>query len=204
MLTGMEGEQEPWDQLSGESDAAYARFLFYLEIGPQRSIDEAYRQWNEKRPKTARKRSKTPQAANGQWKDDSAKYRWIERSLAWDRKQFTLKAERAVDRFVEVLLEGMATTIEAMRTRKPTSWNQILESIRVFGQHVPPETIRARMANYPGSSGAGREQEPAGDIPERPPGVRPERAEAANDADASGGVPATSPATPSRLPEERA
>lgn len=68
--------QEPWAQLDNEPGVAYAAFLIYRNLGPQRSIVEAYRQYTGDAEHTQ---------PSGRWNHYSRDYAWQERARAYDR-----------------------------------------------------------------------------------------------------------------------
>lgn len=65
-----------WDQLLDESARAYACFLVYRDLGPDRSLDKAFTRAQEAQEGTRK--------APGCWHQWSGKYRWPERAQAWD------------------------------------------------------------------------------------------------------------------------
>lgn len=68
---------DPWERLDGEPAKWYARFEKYRLLGPNRSLDEAWRVDSDtKRPKSQR--------ASGDWPNMARRWRWRERAEAWD------------------------------------------------------------------------------------------------------------------------
>jgi hypothetical protein len=70
-------DRQPWDRLESESSKAYAAFLAFRDIGPGRSLSEAYRV-HSNRP-DARK----PSGTFTTW---CKRFNWPERADAWDRQ----------------------------------------------------------------------------------------------------------------------
>ena len=65
-----------WERMPDESTKAYAAFNTYLQLGPNRSLDEAYCAATEKPQGSTR--------VSGQWRDWSSQFRWFARATAWD------------------------------------------------------------------------------------------------------------------------
>lgn len=77
-------ETAPWLQASGETNEAYAAFCVYLDLGPRRSIDAAYRTYLSRT--RSRPISDVTLRACGRWTCWSVVHRWRERALAFDRR----------------------------------------------------------------------------------------------------------------------
>ncbi|HEX2864221.1 MAG TPA: hypothetical protein VHN99_06610, partial [Deinococcales bacterium] len=73
-----------WDRQQGESPRAYAAFRAYLELGPGRSLDAAYRA------------AKGPQKGRtaGRWKAWAAGWSWASRAQALDEHLARVEVER--------------------------------------------------------------------------------------------------------------
>lgn len=148
--------QQPWSQREGEPDGAYARFLVYCHLGPSRSIDAAYRA-----VVGAAKGSK--RRAPGQWFRDSQQWDWPRRAEAWDVFHLIEAGRLAVARFVAVLSDLAVRLLRELEEGdvKPRSWADLLATVQVIGQHLPPETILAvcqetalRAQSGPGTAGS--------------------------------------------------
>lgn len=61
--------EQPWERQKGESAQAFAAFLVYLQMGPDRSITKVVQELNKSR------------AIIGRWSSDNS---WVERCRAWD------------------------------------------------------------------------------------------------------------------------
>ena len=68
--------REPWEQREDESPQAFRAFVFYRDLGLERSLNKAYRA--SIGDETGEK------AANGTWDRWSSEYDWVERSRAYD------------------------------------------------------------------------------------------------------------------------
>jgi hypothetical protein len=66
---------EPWQRQDAETARAYAAFLRYRDMGPGRTLADAYRQASGKGKASA---------PSGQWTGWYAAHRWRERAEAWD------------------------------------------------------------------------------------------------------------------------
>lgn len=72
-----------WDRLEGEPERWYARFIdFFVPQGPDRTMEEAYRQWR----KSASKPDKKSRPPVG-WSDAARIWRWRDRAADWDAAQ---------------------------------------------------------------------------------------------------------------------
>lgn len=71
-----------WDQIPGESDQEFAKFLTYKDLGIQRTVQDAYCIGTQKPLGTP---------ATKFWKNLSNKHRWKERAEAYD-KHIAVKA----------------------------------------------------------------------------------------------------------------
>lgn len=135
-------ERKAWEQQEGEPDAAYARFLVYRNLGPARSLDDAYRASRGIAPK----RTKTPQVS-GQWKDDSARWKWVERATAFDVEMFAALGVQVVARFYKSLdIISRKSLVNLMdESVKPKGWSESVDATVRIGQFIPaevPERIR--------------------------------------------------------------
>ena len=129
-------KRTPWEQLDDEPDAAYARFLVYLELGQSRSVDGAYRAGNEA-PKGTKKAR-----ASGQWKRDSAAFGWKARAKAWD-----ISREQEVSDLARVATNELVGSLARRGIRmanddsKPQSYRGALEILKELSFVVPKKTI---------------------------------------------------------------
>lgn len=131
-----EDEPKAWDQLPGESDAAYARFLTYRNLGPSRSLESAY-QVASKSVKSRR--------ASGQWFKDSRLFDWSRRAEAWDIEMLSQHGREVVLNFVEGLQIIARKALEALKQdgNKPLDWSAALAAITAIGAFIPGEAVQA-------------------------------------------------------------
>jgi hypothetical protein len=72
---------KPWEQQPGESDAAYAHFETYRDLGIDRSLDAAYRHWHEQNPDSEPgAESVKGRRASGQWHRECREQAWVARA----------------------------------------------------------------------------------------------------------------------------
>lgn len=142
-----EPTKQPWEPLEGEPNAAYVRFLMYRNLGPARSVDAAY---------TVSKGNKRRARAPGAWREDSVKFRWVERAQAWDVFTLTEHGQRAVVNFVSAIEQFSLKVLEtlAQPNVKPRSWDAAIEAMVILGQVIPPETAAAVISYARASRGA--------------------------------------------------
>jgi len=140
----MSDERKPWDQLENEPDAAYARFLFYRNLGPMRSLDSAYQAY---RGKAANGRKR--QQASGQWQDESAKYSWLQRARLYDIETLSQVGCEAVTSIVVVVREvakKLKTALEDPEL-KPKDWESVLKTIDALSKCLPAEAVSAILSD---------------------------------------------------------
>nr|BDD48118.1 hypothetical protein 34 [Balneolaceae bacterium] len=70
-----DSDLRPWEQLPGETNKAYDRFVAYLEMGPDRSLDKVRQKYTKN---TSYKRYLA------KW---SSEHNWVKRAEAYDRHQ---------------------------------------------------------------------------------------------------------------------
>jgi hypothetical protein len=68
-------DRRPWERMETETSKSFAAFSLYRDLGPERSIAEAYRQWVQDSSKRA------PQRFFVLW---ASEFRWRERAQAYD------------------------------------------------------------------------------------------------------------------------
>jgi hypothetical protein len=78
---------EPWEQQPGEPNIWHQRFArHYLPLGPERSVDKAYRDRMGART-GSEPAAKSPRRAPGSWQGAAAEWKWLDRAAAWDRHE---------------------------------------------------------------------------------------------------------------------
>jgi hypothetical protein len=158
---------EVWEQLEGEPDAAYARFLSYRNLGPARSLNLAYqvrRGPSREGPSVAGRRqkaSKGGQRAPGSWYQECVRFDWKRRAEAWDVHTFMGTGEQAVVMMVNLIHDFAARTLAAVAKREPVTWSEVRESLNALAALIPQASItrlHARLdqeARFAGTTGPG-------------------------------------------------
>ncbi len=133
-------ERKAWEQLEGEPNEAYARFLVYRNLGRARSLDAAFRLDIGKATK-GNKRQQAP----GQWGGDSVQWNWVERATAWDIEMLTLHGEAVVLDFIAAMRNYASKTLHAsLRERlTPRDWGELTNAINTLGKFIPADTVAA-------------------------------------------------------------
>lgn len=145
--------REPWEQRPDEPDAAYARFLCYRNLGPARSLSRAFVMFHDLGDITNGEGDGPASVrASGTWVQDSARYDWPARALAWD--VFVL-ADLSKD-LVAALRGAMVTTMTKILGSlmdpafRPADWSQAVEGLHTIAKMLPPEVLlRAAQLTTP-------------------------------------------------------
>lgn len=74
----MEEERELWDQVEGEPDLWYARFVAYLRMGSKRSVNALFKR------ETKKNQEKPRGNAGPDWYDAEKEWNWKERARSYD------------------------------------------------------------------------------------------------------------------------
>lgn len=130
-------ERKPWEQRDGEPDAAYKRFLAYLRLGPQRSLEAAYRA-HGKAPEGS-KRPRVP----GQWKRDSAAYEWRKRADAYDIDCLRRDGRDVVLDFIASLRIIARKSRKVLEDAEPTGWSAAVSSVQALGAYISADAVAA-------------------------------------------------------------
>lgn len=76
---------KPWAQQPGEPALWYARFHEFMLLGPERTLEQAYRKFREGAQTGVDPASRTPPGRlPGSWSEKSREWSWIERSRSYD------------------------------------------------------------------------------------------------------------------------
>lgn len=144
-----------WDQQSGESSEAYARFLTYRNLGPGRSLALANRVHG-----TATARKKT-QGANGTWTLESTRHRWKERADAWDVENLKSQGPELVKMWMSAVLSAVtkATQKLADPSCKPKTFKEALAALDQLAGYLTPDVIqKLQPTPAPPVSGPGEQR----------------------------------------------
>jgi hypothetical protein len=154
-----EVERKPWEQMDGEPDAAFARFLVFLNLGPRRTVDAAYRAFVGNRRKASER--------SGQWGADASRFHWHERASKWDIAQLSLLVPEAAGNIFRAINEVARIALESLKEGKvrPKTWGQLMETVVILASFVSPETIKAVVDNA-GVAGSAESKPADGDADE--------------------------------------
>jgi hypothetical protein len=96
----------PWEQQAGEPDDAYARFLVYLNIGPWRRLEDAFKASRAGRGKQGRRGRQQDYL---DWVLEAERRHWRERAHAWDMHR--------LPQMYEAILVNLAALKAAMASK---------------------------------------------------------------------------------------
>lgn len=180
-------QPDPWEQQDGEPSRCYRAFSIYRDLGPKRTLIEAcrriYPNW--------KRANESSVGALGRVREWAKKYRWEDRSLAWDRKcdqearnahleEIREVAKRQATQARQISAALQAPVIEFLRKIQsdPEYLEEIakdpvmlLKAVGLAGKHIPAVQQAERRALI-GGDGAlpsvydedGREKEVEGVI----------------------------------------
>src|SRR5262249_35861888 len=145
---GMTSRRPVWAQRDGEPDAAYAHFLLYRDLGPARSLDEAYRQWVRLHDPD---RSGQFQRRPGSWIEDSSRWDWPDRADAWDLSKVVASSKRGLARFTRLVENALGRALADLAAAggldDPLAAREYaLKVLHACGQHFTPEAIAEAVA----------------------------------------------------------
>lgn len=129
-MTEQEFTNPIWDIQAGEPPEWFARFTVWLELGPQRTLDEAWRQWVRGTSEAKRSGAKRP---NSSWYEKSREWRWRERATAYDldqrEKRIRADEEERLEmarRHVRIANSLQSVALEKLRDMQSTEgWRQM-------------------------------------------------------------------------------
>lgn len=127
-----------WDQLENESNAAYARFLAYRNLGPGRTLQRAYESHKATLP--AKKRNKT-KTFTQQWANDSTQFRWVERATAWDVENMLQQGERTATLYMQFMERYLQKLYAALDNVEPEKFDEVTKGFATLGQFFTPEVL---------------------------------------------------------------
>lgn len=186
-------ERKPWEQQSGEPDAAYIRFQFYRNLGPCRTLTKAFVAAMEsvgEDPKSV-KRRRVP----GLWHDDCRVYHWVNRVHKWDIHTLDEAGEKTVAALGHYMQAFLIQSYEALAKSKPAKTHKDhLEIINAFSVLIAPDAVKGLLDRHRGGTvGSGTN----GEIQDRPgsvcAGEAGSRADAGPAADSTGDSDGTVP-----------
>lgn len=134
--------KEPWDQIRGEDDEAYAAFLIYRNIGMRRTLRKAYCHFLETHDgyTGGHKELNLPRS----WRAASVSFFWKERATAWDIRNLHSYGAR-----LAVLHTRAVTTVAEKCVRLSyelnpgdDGWADLLDSMDRVQNYLSPEVVK--------------------------------------------------------------
>lgn len=131
-----------WEQMTGESDESFARFLMYRNLGPSRSMRKAYLRYLQEADgfTGGAKRLHIP----GQWQRDSSNFFWVERAAAWDVRNLQAYGGRLAVLHTQAMVELAKKNCRYARRLKPgdDGYADMLRSVQVVAAFLTPEFVK--------------------------------------------------------------
>jgi hypothetical protein len=136
--------RKPWEQLDNESNAAYARFLAYRNLGPLRTLQKAYETHQACQPAKNRNKSQAP---TGAWTDDSTAYNWKERATAWDVANLLQEGEQAATLYVGAMRKHARKVYESLDQLEPERYDDAIKGLELLAKLFPPDVLASLISN---------------------------------------------------------
>ena len=124
--------KHPWEPMEGESSRAFGAFEIYRQLGPARTVEEAWRKyWS--RPGTRRRRTgkTSPPRVMPYFSRWAVKWRWRERALGWDEEQASIERDQRLDRELQ---EKARQHEEEIQQRQ--LWKEEARAARTFARRM--------------------------------------------------------------------
>lgn len=117
----------PWDRLPDETDAQYAQFLVFRDLGPSRTLARAYRQYLKHFDTTPGARK----GPSGAFKETAAARRWRERAEAWDVWRLLTYGARIAPLYVAAVEQMTKKLLAASQRIRPgqKGWRDVLDTL---------------------------------------------------------------------------
>jgi hypothetical protein len=126
----------PWDRLPDESAAAYARFLVYRNLGPERTIAAAWgaTKGNKRQP-------------SGAFCAEAVANEWADRAASWDVHQLLELGNRAARTYFATIERALQKIHDALDHIGPESWDQVLDGIDRLSKYIPQDALRLLLTD---------------------------------------------------------
>lgn len=132
-----------WDQQPDEPPEAYARFLIYRNLGPARTLTAA-----ERLHGGTGKRKKT---IAGHWCDESARFGWVRRAVAWDVANLQAQGAQVAaiwaDAIVSAIQKVHATLTDPKR--KPRNFDSAMVALEKLAKYVNADALDRALNPIP-------------------------------------------------------
>lgn len=86
-----------WDRQKGEPTEWYTKFKIFLNLGPKRSVVDAWAEWKL----LAKSKKITSEKPAPEWYQHCAKYQWVERASAYDQAQLEIIRQMYATQFIQ-------------------------------------------------------------------------------------------------------
>ncbi len=140
---------QPWERQPGESPRAYQAFRCYLNLGPGRTIVDAYRSREpaKGRQRSASRASQKFSRTSGRWSAWATQHEWSERALAFDRNETELQdVERK--RVAGEVEEAWAARRSQLREREFAAGEELLAAAKAIRKRAPATYLRMIMCAF--------------------------------------------------------
>lgn len=138
--------REPWEQISGEPDEAYRRFLIYRNCGLWRSMRKAYHRYLQSQDgfTGGRERIHVP----GSWIDDCRDWFWVNRASAWDIHNLSTYGARVAALHTQAIVQIAHKNARYGKKLKPgdEGYTDLLNSVRLVAEYMNPDVMRGIQA----------------------------------------------------------
>jgi hypothetical protein len=143
---------EPWEQLRGEPQESFNRFLFYRNLGPARSLSRAYRHYLQSLPPDPEKPAEATKSLKrlhvpGNWIDDSQRHKWAKRAASWDTSLLLKMGSDLAPFWNQILRDVVRKAAEALLSTKlkPKSWKDVLLVLDKISPYLNPDVLKANQ-----------------------------------------------------------
>ena len=140
----MSNNTKEWEQLQGESNEAYARFLVYRNLGIGRTLVQAYELATGKVQKGSKRVH-----ASGQWQREAKDFNWQSRATAWDSWQLENVVPQATTTIFKLIEEAAKVSLAQVLNGsiKPANWQEFKEMVVILAGFISPEVVTATIDN---------------------------------------------------------
>jgi len=124
--------KHPWESMEGETALAFAAFEIYRQLGPARTVEEAWRKyWSRPGTRHRRMGKNSPPRVMPHFSRWAVKWRWRERALGWDEEQTSIERDQRLDRELQ---EKARQHEEEIQQRQ--LWKEEARAARTLGRRL--------------------------------------------------------------------
>jgi hypothetical protein len=150
---------KPYDRQPGETQAAYTHFLYYRNLGPTRTIANAYRKYMEDgghKPKGKNRQT------SGHWHREANRHNWHDRALSWDIDNLQSQGEQVIIFQMELLKAIQQRVLESLENGiAPDKFEDLIKTLELLSKIIPGEAAASlylsRQPEGEGEDGDGEE-----------------------------------------------